>query len=135
MKLTKALALATFVAGSLLAGNTALQAQDNTNTPPAGAPPGGSGMRGRPDFAKDLNLTDDQKPKFKAIMQGAMEKQKALREDTSLSIEVKMKAIHEDTTTQIKALLTEEQFAKWQKHMQHNRPLGGPGAAGGNNTP
>jgi ankyrin repeat protein len=71
-----------------------------------------------------LNLTEDQKPKFSAIMQDAMEKQKVLRADTSLSREdrrAKGNAIHENTTTRIKALLTGEQFAKWQKMSQRRR--------------
>ena len=131
MKLTKTLALAALVAGSLFAGST-LQAQDSTNTPPAGAPPGG-GMRNRPDFAKELNLTEDQKPKFKEIMTGAQEKRKALRDDTSLSAEdkkAKAKTLQEETSKEMKALLTEEQFTKWQKMAQGmRRPPGGAGGA------
>ena len=133
MKLTKTLALTALVAGSLFAGSTALQAQDAPKDKPAGAQ-AGPGQRGRPDFAKELNLTEDQKPKFKEIMQAATEKRKALREDTSLSAEdkkAKAKTIQEDTAKQMKALLTEEQFAKWQKMSQRPRPgAGGPPPAG-----
>ena len=117
MKMNQTLALVALVAGGLFVGSTALLAQNTPQTPPAGAQ-ADAAKHGHPDFVKELNLTDDQKPKFKAIMQGAMEKQKALREDTSLSMEdkkAKMKAIHEDTVAQMKALLTAEQFAKWQK--------------------
>ena len=59
MKLTKTLALAAIVAGSLLVGNATLQAQDNTNTPPAGTP----APHAHPNFervAQELGLTDDQ---------------------------------------------------------------------------
>jgi len=122
--MTKTLALAALVAGSLFAGST-LQAQDSTNTPPAGAP----GMRARQDFAKELNLTDAQKPKFKEIMQGAMEKRKALREDTSLSAEdkkAKAKELREGMQAKMKEILTPEQLTKWQA-MQKNRGPGGPG--------
>ena len=92
MKLTKTFALAALVAGSLIAGGAALQAQDNTNTPPAGAPPGGPGLRGRPNLdqmAKDLGLTDDQKAKLGTIMEDQQAKIKALRADSSLSQEDK----------------------------------------------
>jgi hypothetical protein len=134
MKLNKTLALAALVAGSLFAGST-LQAQDSTNTPSAGAP----GMRNRPDFAKELNLTEDQKPKFQEIMKGAQQKRQALRADTSLSAEdkkAKAKAIQEDTTKQMKALLTEEQFTKWQKMAQGMRQRMQPAApAGGDSAP
>ena len=107
--------VAALAAGVLIAGGSSLRAQDATNTPPAGehAP----GMKGRANL-KALNLTDDQKPKVEAIMKGAQEKRKALREDTSLTSEEKKdkaKAIQEETSTQLKAVLTPEQFAKWQE--------------------
>ena len=134
--MTKTLALAALVAGSLLAG-TALQAQDA----PKEKPPGGPGMRGRPNMeqiAKDLNLTDDQKTKLKAAMEDQQAKMKALREDTSLSQEdrrAKMKEIRDAMQAKIKEILTPEQLAKWQEQMkQRGRPPGGPGgkpAAGG----
>jgi protein CpxP len=129
MKSTKTLLIAALAAGALLAGSSSLLAQESTNTPP----PGMKG--GRHDIAKELNLTDDQKPKFQEIMKSSREKMKDLREDTSLSSEekkAKAKEIQENTATQMKALLTPEQFTKWQelvKHARGNRPPGG-GAGG-----
>ena len=128
MKLNKTLALAALVAGSLFAGSVALQAQDNTNTPPAGAPPGGHGMRGRPNFemiAKQLELTDDQKPKVKPIVEDMQKQASELRKDTSLSQEdrrAKMKEIREAATAKLKDILTADQFAKWEKMGQRQRP-------------
>ncbi len=118
MKLNKTFAWVAIVAGGLLAASTA-PAQNNTNPPPT------VGQHGHTDFAQILNLTEDQKPKFKAIMQGAMEKMKALHTDSSLSTEdkkAKMKAIHEDTVSQMKALLTADQLAKWEKMGPGQRP-------------
>jgi len=115
MKMTKTLALAALVAGSLLAG-TALQAQD--------APQARSAMHGRPSadqMAKELNLTDDQKTKVKAALADQQTKMKALRDDKSLSREdrrAKGKEIREATQAKIKGILTPEQMEKWQK-MQH----------------
>ena len=131
MKLTKTFALAAALAGSLFT----MQAQDSTNTPPAGGPPGG-GMRGRPNMdmmAKDLGLSDDQKAKMKVVMEDTQTQMKALRDDTSLSKEEKMakgKELRESTQAKMKEILTPEQLAKWQKHMQQNRPPGGPGGEG-----
>jgi len=126
--------IAALAAGALLAGSSSLLAQDSTNTPPAGQH--GPGMKGgRPDFAAALNLTDDQKPKFQEIMKGAMDKRKALRDDTTLTPEdkkTKAKAIQDDTSAQLKTLLTADQYAKWEemsKKMRGNRPPGG-GAGG-----
>lgn len=134
MKLTKKLTLVTIVAGSLWAGSNALQAQDNTNTPPASSQtPGAPGMRGRPNaeqIAKELGLNDDQKSKLKTVLTDQQTKIRALREDTSLSQEdkrAKMKEIRADTQSKLKEILTADQFAKWQEHMKRNRP---PGALG-----
>ena len=142
MKLTKTLALTALFAGGLIAGSIALQAQDAPKDKPAPPPQAAPGQHARPDFLKDLNLTDDQKAKFKEIMQGRMEKMKALREDATLSVpdkQAKAKALMEDTNKQLKELLTEEQFAKWQKMsmgMGHQRPgAGGPPPAGGGDKP
>ena len=128
MKMNQTIVLAALVAGGLFVSSLALQAQNPPQTPPSGAQ-AGSSQGDHPDFVKILNLTEDQKPKFKAIMQSAMEKQKAVYTDSSLSKEdkkAKMKAIHEDTTSKMKALLTADQFAKWTSMRPHPR-AGGPG--------
>jgi Spy/CpxP family protein refolding chaperone len=125
MKLTKTLILAALCAGSLFAADTTLRAQDaTTNTPPAGAPAGG-GMRGRglnfDQVSKQLELTDDQKPKVKAVLDDMQQKMRDLRNGadySSLSQDdrrAKMKAIRDDVTTKLKDILTPDQFAKWQK--------------------
>lgn len=141
MKLTKTLALAALVAGSLLAG-TALQAQDAPKEKPPGAQ-GGPGVRARPNadqIAKDLSLTDEQKTKLKAALEEQQAKMKALRADTSLTPEekkAKAKELREANQAKMKEILTPEQLEKWQK-MQRNRGPGGPGgkpAAGGDNAP
>jgi len=105
-------------------------------------------MRGRPNLdtiAQQLNLTDDQKPKFKSIMDTQMQKMRGLRQDpdfASLSPEdrrAKVKAIQDETEAQMKDLLTPEQFEKWQKMPQMGMrgrrmgpPPGGPNAQGTN---
>jgi periplasmic protein CpxP/Spy len=129
MKSTKTMLIAALAAGALLAGSSALRAQTATNTPPAGEH--GPGMKSRANIAKQLDLTDDQKPKVQEIMKSAMDKGRAVREDTSLTSEEKKekaKAIKEDMATQLKAVLTPEQFAKWQemsKRGPRNHPPGG----------
>jgi periplasmic protein CpxP/Spy len=91
-------------------------------------------MKGRPNLAEQLDLTDDQKPKVDAIMKGVMEKNRAVREDTSLTPEekkAKAKAIREESATQMKAVLTPEQFTKWQEMSKRGprmHPPGGPDA-------
>ena len=131
MKSKKIMLIVALVAGNLFAWNLALRADDSTNTPPANPPAADvkPHARGFDRMAEDLNLTDDQKTKVKPILEAQMQKMKDLRNDpnfSSLSREdktAKMKAIHDDTATQLKSILTDDQFAKWQKMSQHtHRP-------------
>ncbi len=133
--------MAALAAGALLAGSSSLLAQDSPQTPPAGGAQGG-GMRGRgpnlEQLTKALELTDDQKPKVKAVLDETTEKIGEVRKDpgfADLSREdkmAKMKPIRDAMTAKMKAILTAEQFAKYEKmgqNMRGNRPPGGgPGA-------
>ena len=80
-------------------------------------------------MTQGLNLTDDQKPKVKAILEDQRKKIGDLRQDTSLTTEdrrAKMKAIHDNAVTQMKAVLTADQFQKWQgmQSQMRNRTSG-----------
>ncbi|HEY4417118.1 MAG TPA: hypothetical protein VGO57_15625 [Verrucomicrobiae bacterium] len=135
MKLNKTLTLAALIAGSLFTGSLVAQAQDATNQPPATVKPGGKARGMNVDFlAKQLSLTDAEKPKVKALLDDQMEKQRDLRKDTSLSKEdkkAKLKEIREATNTKMKDILTPDQFTKWQKFSGGaHRPM--PGAASTN---
>jgi Spy/CpxP family protein refolding chaperone len=85
---------------------------------------------------EQLNLTPDQKSKVQAIMEAQRQKMSAVRQDTSLSPEdrrAKMKATRDDMNTQFKAVLTPEQFDKWEKGQPGTRDhRNGPPPAGGN---
>jgi len=139
MKSTKTWLVAALTAGALIGGSSALYAQNATNTPPAHVH--SSGMKGHQNMAKQLDLTEDQKPKYDAIMKDAAEKGRTLREDTSLTSQDKKdkaKVIREDTTAQLKALLTPEQFSKWQelsKHGSHAHPPGSPDSSKSQTAP
>jgi Spy/CpxP family protein refolding chaperone len=102
-------------------------------------------MRGQAGFdrmAEQLNLTDEQKPKVQSILDTQRQKIRELRQDPNfngLSQEdrrAKMKAIQDDMVTQMKAVLTADQFQKWQdmqSQMRNRRPGGPP--LGGNPPP
>jgi Spy/CpxP family protein refolding chaperone len=153
MKVTKSMVIAALVVGNLLAWDLALRAADTNmppSAPPAGGPPAGQrppGMRAGPSFdqlAQQLDLTDDQKPKVKSILEERDKKVAELNSDTSLSREdrrPKMQSIREETMAQLKAVLTPDQFDKLQKMARNRRP-GGPGGPppgggrpGGTNAP
>ena len=146
MKPTKLLLLTTLALGGLLTLNTTTFAQDNTNAPPPGAgpPPGGPpgpGMRGRgPNLdmiAQRLNLTEDQKPKVKAILDEQRQKMRDLRDNQDLSREdrmAQMQSIRKDTDEKLKGVLTADQFKQWQEMESRMRgPRNGP-PPGGSNT-
>jgi len=135
MKLSKSLIIAALVAGSLFTGSALLQAQTDTNTPPAGP----RGMRGAgPSLdavATALKLDDATKAKVKTIFDARDQKVKDLRAGTTLAPEdrrTKMQAIRDDVNTQLKAILTADQFDQWQKLNQRPRraapPAGNPPA-------
>lgn len=135
MKLNKTLMIAALIAGSMFAADIAVRAQDATNTPPAGAPPGAPGARGRMNFdtiATQLALTDDQKTKAKPVFDEMQTKMRDLRQDTSLSQEdrrAKMKEIRDAATAKLKEIpLTQEQLDKWAKMQQGGRRPAGAGA-------
>jgi Spy/CpxP family protein refolding chaperone len=121
MKLNKTLMMTAVMAGSLWASGLALQAQDTpTNNPPTISPPaGGNGMRPRPSFdalANALNLTEDQKPKVKPIIEDMQQQIKDLSGDTTLTStekRTKRNDIRTATTAKLKDVLTPEQLAKW----------------------
>ena len=139
MKLNKTLMIAALVAGSVFAADIAVRAQDSTNTPPAGGPPGG-GQRGRGGpsiemLTTNLSLTADQIPKVKAALDEQRQKMGELRNETDQQVRrTKMQSLRTDTTAKMKEILTTEQFAKFEKMgqgMRGNRPPGGaPGGAG-----
>ena len=147
MKVTKPMLIAALIAGNLLACNLALRAADTNkapSTPPAGAPPQGQRpqgmMRGGPSvdqIAQQLNLAEDQKAKFKPILEGQQQKMRDIRADTSLSQEdrrTKMQSLREATSAQMKAVLTAEQFDQWEKMGLRGRRPGGE-KAGSTNAP
>jgi Spy/CpxP family protein refolding chaperone len=134
MKSTKMALIAALTVGSVLALSPGLRADDANNTPPAGGPPPGGpsapGMRGRgPNLdliAQRLNLTDDQKPKVKAILDDQRQQMRDLWQNQNLSREDRMsqmKSISEATDAKLKAVLTADQFAQWQ---QIRPRMGGP---------
>ena len=101
-------------------------------------PAGGQGAR-LDNIAAELNLSDDQKDKFKTVMKSEAEKMKALRDDTNLSQEdrrAKSRDVRKEIVGKVKEILNAEQFEKWQKSRQAGGPRrGAPGAPGGPGQP
>ncbi len=111
--------VAALAAGALLACGSSLRAQDATNMPPAAQhPPGSRGLYSLDRVTRVLKLTDDEKTKVAPILDTLNKELAGLRADTSLSTEDRMakrKSLMDDATAQLKPILTDTQFAAWQK--------------------
>lgn len=89
------------------------------------------GKRGAPNIEQrlnrmtsQLNLTDAQKPKVKAVLEESAKKMKDL---TPEDRRTKGKTLREEQTKKLKKILTEEQFKKYEETMQRGRDKKGPG--------
>lgn len=111
-----------------------------------GPPPAGAGMHGQmPAFLDDLHLTAAQQAKIQQMGQQMTPKLMALRQDASLSPQVKqakMIAMQKAMQKQFMAILTPAQQAKIKakmnarmKAMQNGKMGGRPGMGGGGMRP
>lgn len=72
----------------------------------------------------DLGLTAEQKEKLTPVLRSEREKLAALRDDETLTPRDrlrKLQTIRDETTPQVKAILTPEQFARWEKSRDQER--------------
>lgn len=82
--------------------------------------PGDHAMR----MKKHLSLTDDQTTKVKALDQEFMKKFQTLRQDTTLTrddFRRQVQPVRDEYVNQIKRVLTDEQFIKWDKRRHKRR--------------
>lgn len=124
MKSSKTLAVITVAA--LMALSPSLRAQTNTNNTT-----GRRGMRGRMSIETQmtrlderLKLTDEQKPKVKAVLEDQNKKMQELFGDSSVSREdrrTKMQSIREDSDKKLKEILTSDQYTKYQDYEKERR--------------
>jgi periplasmic protein CpxP/Spy len=113
---------ATLVLGSLLGSGSHALAQTTNRT---AIPPAVVSTRDRhgaitplESMRQSLNLTDEQAKKLEPALKEQQDKLNALRRDTSLSRKdkaAKIKELQQGTDAKIRAQLTPEQAAKWQK--------------------
>ena len=145
MKAQRFHAVAVTVLGGLLAlsniasaQNTGASANSNTNTNGArrGERRGPSVQQRVERLSTELKLNDDQKAKVTALFDKEAKQRREIVGDTSLPREErrdKMRAMAQDQNKQLKAILTADQFEKWQKMREEMRARqpGRPGQNGG----
>ena len=114
--------IAAMALGGLVACSTLATAQDATNNVPKKNGKHGFGIEQQMQRLSDqLTLTDEQKPKVKAALEDQQKKMQELRGDTSLDPAArrdKMQTIREELNTKMKAILTADQYTKYQE-MSH----------------
>jgi protein CpxP len=121
LSLIAALALGGLMACSTLA--TAADTTADTTTPPAkkGGKKGMTAEQRLEAMTTQLTLTDEQKPKVKAVLDDSSKAMQEIRNDTSLDQQArrdKMQPIMDKQNTAMKAILTPEQYTKYQEMNQ-----------------
>jgi periplasmic protein CpxP/Spy len=137
MKMKKVSLMAALAVGALIAFSPLVRAEDKP-TPPEKRPP--QGQRGEmakeriAKMAEELKLTDEQKTKVTALLKEQEETRRGMKEATPEERKEKMKASREEMQKQMKAILTPEQYTKWENLRKEGAP-GRPGRRGGPGGP
>jgi len=109
--------IAAMALGGLVACSTLATAQDATNNVPKKSGKRGFSVEQRLErMSTALNLTDDQKPKVKAVLEDTAKQMLDLAPEDRRE---KGRALREQETTKLKEILTADQFMKYQEMMQH----------------
>jgi Spy/CpxP family protein refolding chaperone len=75
-----------------------------------------------------LTLTDEQKPKVKAVLEEQQKAMQKIRDDSSLEQDArrtKMQDLRKEMNTKMKGILTDEQYKKYQEMPQRGGKKGG----------
>jgi len=125
--------------GGLLACSMMASAQD-TNATKEGKQ--GKGGKHGPSIDQqmerlttELTLTDAQKPKVKEVLENTMKQRQELRNVPQEERREKGQAMREEESKKMKAILTPEQFDKWQKSREQMGRKKGPGPGGEKEAP
>jgi protein CpxP len=134
MKIHKQRGLLAALLVTAMACATLVQAQDKKEGADSKDAPA---RKGRPTveqrmerMTKDLELTDDQKPKVKEVLEESQKKMQDLRNDSSSdpsSRGEKRTEIMKEQDKKLKDILTADQYTKYEKMRDEMRKKGGPG--------
>ena len=120
--------MAALALGGLMACSTLVTAQDAPKDAPKGGKKGFTVEQQMDRLTDLLTLTDEQQPKVKAVLEGQQKKMPAIREESDQDTRrTKMQDLRKETETKMKAILTDEQFKKYQE-MSQRRGKKGQGA-------
>lgn len=145
MKINKFGLMALLAAGSLLSFSPGLLAQEQKqDSKPADSTANQRPQRGRgasvenrlAQLSEQLKLTDEQKPKVKALLEEQAKQRTEYRDLSQEERRTKMRAAREEMNKKMKAILTDEQYKKWETSNQGRARRGRANAGGqnGNNS-
>src|SRR2546426_9983943 len=124
MKINKLSLIAALALASLALGGAVATAQDAKDSKE-----GKGGKRGFPTveqrmerLTEELKLTEEQKPKVKAVLEEEGKKMREMRDLTPEQRREKGPALREEMSKKMKGILTDEQFQKWEKMPRGGRP-------------
>ena len=123
LSLVAALAL-----GGLIACCTLATAQDSTNSVPKKGKRGFQTVEQQMQrYTDQLTLTDEQKPKVKAVLEEMSKKRQEIFSDSSLDQAArreKMQPITDEQNKKMKAILTDDQYTKYLEMNQRGKKGG-----------
>src|SRR5438132_1682264 len=136
MKINKLSVITGMALGGLVACSNMALAQDQRRGGGRGRAPSVEQRMER--MTEELKLTDEQKPKVKAVLEASQKKRQELFSDSSVAREdrrEKMRGIMENEEKKLKEILTADQYAKHEK-MREEMRAGGKGGKkkGGDDT-
>src|SRR5262245_29446179 len=118
MKINKVSVIAALALGSFLATSNLAMAQDQKGGQKRG---GGSVEQRMERMNEQLKLTDEQKPKVKAVLEESQKARQELRSESSGAPQErreKMRGIMEKENKKLKEILTTEQYSKYEKMLE-----------------
>jgi len=141
MKINK-ISMAIIAAAAVMAVSPSIYAQaTNAPAPGAQAPrgpggPGGGGGRGGAALTvesldKVVTLTEAEKPKVKTALEAYTKAVADARAGDQGEMRTKMTAARDELSKALKAILTPEQYTKYEAMPRGGRRMGGPGGPGG----
>jgi Spy/CpxP family protein refolding chaperone len=111
--------IAALALGGLMACSTLATAQDSTNSAPKqGGKKGYSVDQRLEAMTTQLSLTDDQKPKVKAVLEDTAKKMKDVAPEDR---QTKGKEIRDAQNAKMKEILTADQYTKYQEMSQRGK--------------
>jgi Spy/CpxP family protein refolding chaperone len=119
--------IAAMALGGLVAFSTLATAQDSTPTPDTKKKGRFTVEQQMERMTTQLSLTDEQKPKVEAVLKESAKKRQEIFSDSSIDrsqMREKMQPIMEEQNKKMKAILTDDQYKKYQEMNQRGKKGG-----------